>query len=110
MAAGYAFDEINNVLPEMAAAFTEDWILDSMTWPAISIEKLAVGSKVMKGGQLIDANTVIFVSEDIFQSSAVKKGNLITARGTELAVLEIDQDGDASRSLVCGPAQIDNFR
>ncbi len=107
---GYIFSEINSVLPEMASAFTEDWILGDVTWPAIAIEKLTVGSKVMKGGQLIDANTVIFVSQDVFTSSGVQKGNIVTARGIELAVLEIDQDGDDSRSLVCGPAQIDVFR
>lgn len=101
------FDSLNAALPEMESNFTEDWILNNSSYPAIAIDKLAVGSKVMRGGNLIDANTVIFIRLDIFNGSQVKKGNKITVRGTDLTVLEIDSDGDDSRSLICGPAQID---
>lgn len=105
--AGYALDEFNQVLPDMEAAFTEDWVFGSSTFPAIAIERSVAGSKVMSGGQLKDVHTEIFIREDVYQSSAVKKGSIISARGLQLAVLEINQDGDASRMLMCGPAGID---
>lgn len=101
------YDNFNAALPDMEAAFGESWTLGSSTFPAISIDKLGVGSKVMKGGQFIDANTTIFVRLDVFNGSGVKKGSIVNVRGTDLAVLEIDSDGDDSRTLVCGPASLD---
>lgn len=105
--AGYALDSFNRVLPKMEAAFTEDWTFGSSTFPAIAIERSVSGSKVMSGGQLKDVHIEIFIREDVFQSSGVKKGSIISARGLQFAVLEIDQEGDASRTLMCGPAQLD---
>ena len=107
---GEFFDSFNSSLPEMESDFGENWVLNSGTFPAIAIDNLAVGSKVMLGGQLIDAHTMIFVRLDVFTGSGVKKGDIVTARGTDLTVLEIDSDGDDSRTLVCGPAQIDVWR
>lgn len=105
--AGYALDEFNQVLPDMEAAFTEDWTFGSSTFPAISIDRSKDGHKVMSGGELQDTSTEIFIREDVFQSSGVQKGSIIGARGMRLSVLEVAQDGDASRTLICGPAQID---
>ncbi len=101
------FDQFNAALPEFASEFTEDWILGSSNFPAIAIDKLTVGSKIMSGGQLIDATVEIYVDLDTFNASGVKKGNLVTARGTQLSVLRVDSDGDDSRTLVCGPAGIE---
>ena len=98
------FDSFNGSLPEMESEFGEDWVLNGSTFPAIAIDKLSVGSKVMHGGQLVDANVAIFVRFDIFNGSGVKKGDVVTAREQDVIVLQVESDGDDSRTLICGPS------
>jgi hypothetical protein len=101
------FDSFNVALPEMEAAFTEDWTLGNSTYPAISMDRETVTSKAMSGGKFVDAQSMLFVRLDIFLQSGVKKGDIITARGDQFIVKEIDQDGDDARTLLLGPSQID---
>lgn len=104
---GFALSEFNNVLPEMEGAFEESWTLGGTAWPAISIDRLSATSQVIKGGQLLDVNTTIFIRETIYLASGVKKGDKVDVRDQTLMVLLIEDDGDASRAIHCGPYQLD---
>lgn len=104
------FDTFNAALPAMEAEFGENWIFKGRTYPAISIDHESDSSRAMKGGEFLDSNTTIYVRKAIFLSSQIKEGDSITARGQEFAVLAIEQDGDDSRGLVCGPSQIDVWK
>lgn len=104
------FDEFNTALPEFEANFKEYWTFNGNVFPAIAIDHEAVSSKVMMGGQYIDATTQVFVREDVFISSGVKKGNTISARSQNYTVLSIDRDGDDSRTLILGSPQLDIWK
>lgn len=107
---GAFFDSFNVSLPDMEAQFTEDWTFKGAIWPAIAIDNLDIGSKTIRGGQMIDAHTSIIVRDEVFLASGVEKGAVVTARGIEMTVLQINSDGDASKVLVCGPAGINVWR
>lgn len=104
------FDAFNGAIPELEASFGEKWTFNGATFPAIAIDKLTVADKAARGGKFVDATTQIFVREKVFTSSGVMKGELISARGQEFSVIEVDQEGDASRILICGPPGIDVWR
>ena len=104
------FDSFNAALPDMESNFTENWTFNGNIYPAIAIDHEVVSSKVMMGGKYIEATTQVFVREEVFQQSGVKKGNTITARSQNYTVLSIEQDGDASRTLVLGSPQLDIWK
>jgi hypothetical protein len=104
------FDSFNAVLPEMEAAFTEDWIFNDVTYPAIAIDHEADSTRVMKGGVYQDVNTTIYVRKAVFDSSGVSQDDIITARGQDFTVLVIEQEGDDCRTLICGSPQIDVWK
>jgi hypothetical protein len=107
--AGSFFDSFNTALVDLEASFSEDWILNGVTYPAIAINDLADMTIQMKGGGYDTSEVTIFVRLEIFTQSGVKEGDIVTARGKELAVHTIGSQGDACRELTCGPAQIDVF-
>jgi hypothetical protein len=94
----------------MEANFQEYWTFNGNTYPAIAIDHEVVSSKVMMGGQYIEASTQVFVREEVFVSSGVQKGNTITARSQNFTVLSTEQEGDASRILVLGSPQLDIWK
>jgi hypothetical protein len=107
---GSFFDAWNPTLQDLENSFEEDWVLNGATWPAIAIEALESGTAIIKGGQLLDARTRIMIREDVYQASGVKFGSYIQARGVDMSVLSIDSDGDASRTLICGPKGVGVWR
>lgn len=104
------FDSFNGALPDMESNFSEKWTYNGSTFPAIAIDKLTVADKAARGGKFIEATTQIFVREKVFTASGVSKSAIISARGQDFSIIEIDQEGDASRTLICGPAGIDVWR
>jgi hypothetical protein len=108
--AGSFFESFNAALVDLEASFSEDWIIDGVTYPAIAINDLVEQTVMMKGGNFVDVSVSIFVRDEIIASSGVSEGDVITARGQELAVLKIGSQGDACKELTCGPAQIDVWK
>lgn len=104
------FDSFNAFLQAAEAAFGENWILKGNTWPAISIDHQTSSLKTMRGGEIEDEATEVHVREEVFISSGVIEGDIIVVRDNEVIVQAIDRDGDAARTLVCGPAQIDVWK
>lgn len=101
------FDVWNATLPAFEAMFTEDWIYNGNTYPAISIDRGVKLTKVMKGGEFQDVSVTIYVRSDVFASSGVVQDATITARGQDFAILELQYEGDECVIMVCGPAQVD---
>jgi hypothetical protein len=100
-------DSFNSALPDLEAQFTEDWSFNGTTYPAIAIDHQTDSSRQMRGGTM-DVDTItIHVRLEIFNSSGVDEGDILTARGIDFAVISIDSDGDDARALICGPVQID---
>jgi hypothetical protein len=105
--AGYFFDSFNATLIDLEASFSEDWIRDGVTYPAIAINDLVGQTIMMKGGNFQKADVSIFVRDEVITQSGAAEGDIITARGQEFAILQITSQGDACKELTCGPAQID---
>lgn len=106
------FTSFNAALEDMEANFGEEWKLyrTGITYQAISMDRDTVTSQVMSGGKFVDSQSMLFVREDVCVASGVKKGDIIIARGERFSVKEIDHDGDASRTLLLGPASINSWK
>jgi hypothetical protein len=100
-------DSFNAALPDLEAQFTEDWIFKGVTYPAIAIDREVDASRQMKGGEFDESTISIYVRLAVFLQAGCNEGDIVSARGKDFAILSIDNDGDDSRELVCGPAQID---
>lgn len=111
---GDFYDAYNTSLSDAEAAFGEAFTLirTGETWPTIGIDRDSATSRAMSGGIYVDTQTLVVISLQVFLDSGVKKGDILTtSRGSaRFAVKEIDDDGDAARTLLCGPAQVATFR
>ncbi len=105
--AGTFFDSFNAALVDLEASFSEDWIMNGVTYPSIAINELHDSTIQMKGGEYDESTVSIFVRDEIVLQSGVVEGSVLTARGKELLVHSIESQGDACKELTCGPAQID---
>jgi hypothetical protein len=105
--AGAFFDSFNAALIDLEASFTEPWIYNGTTYPAIAINDLHDSTIRMTGGDYDESTVTIFVRLEIFNQSGVFEGSEISARGKNLLVHSIESQGDACKELTCGPAQID---
>lgn len=105
--AGLFIDSFNAALPDLEASFGEEWSFKGTTYPAIAIDKSTDSNITMKGGEFDQSATLIYVRLAVFEEAGCKEGDIIGARGKEFAIHSINSDGDDSRELVCGPAQID---
>jgi hypothetical protein len=103
-------DAFNAVLPDMEAQFTEDWIFNGVTYPAIAIDHEVDSSKQMKGGELDQSTITIHIRLEVFQQAGCKEGSTVTARGKDFAIISVDNDGEAAKELVCGPVQLDVWK
>jgi hypothetical protein len=112
MADAQFFEDMNSVLPDMEQLFGETWTLErtGQDWPALAIDRETTSSQAMSGGQYVVAHTMIFVAEEVFSQSGVKKGDIVIARGDRFELLEIDKEGDKSRALTCGPVAVKVWR
>jgi hypothetical protein len=107
--AGSFFESFNAGLVDLEASFSEDWILNGVTYPAIAINDLEASTIMMKGGQYVQVSVSIFVRDEIFQQSGAKEGDVVIVRGNEMCIFTVTSQGDACKELTCGPAQIDVF-
>lgn len=105
--AGSFFASFNATLPDLEASFTEDWIFNGVTYPAIAINDLHDSTIMMKGGGYDESMVSLFVRLEIFIQSGVKEDDVITVRGKDMAVQTVESQGDACKELTCGPLQID---
>jgi len=105
------FDSFNNALPEFGNNFGEQWILvtgvNAGEYSALCIEPLNLSSKNMLGGLYADASTTIDISTSVYMKSGVKKGSIVSCRGQQLAVMELQFDAIDDVTLICGPSQLD---
>jgi hypothetical protein len=90
-----------------APAFGVPWTLNGTEYAAISADKLKVSERAMPGGKFREATLTIYVSLAVFGISGVKKGSTVICFGETVRVLEIEDDGDASRTLICGPGGVE---
>lgn len=111
---GDFYDAYNTALPDAEAAFGEAFTLvrTGITWPTIGIDRDSMTSRAMSGGVYMDTQTLIVISLQVFMDSGVKKGDIVTTSrdAFRFAVKEIDNDGDAARTLLCGPSQVSSFK
>lgn len=101
------FDSFNQSLVTAQAVMGEDWILDGKPYKAIAIDALTAEERATMGGRFKDVNTSVTVALEIFTSSGVKQGSVITVRGEALRVANVQNEGDAARTLICGPVGVD---
>jgi hypothetical protein len=111
VAANDFLDSFNWALSDLQASFGEPWIgPDGNTYTAIAVDHGSFTEKRMKGGKFQDVTVTVYVPLADFLASGVADGAIINVRGQDHAILTIEQDGDDSRTLVCGSPQIDVFR
>ena len=101
------FKAFNQSLVTAQRVMGEEWTFNGTTWPAIAIEPITATERASLGGRFADVNTTIIVALSVFTTSGVGKGKVVTARGVRLRVAEIDNEGDAARTLICGPEGIE---
>ena len=101
------FTAWNSTLPDFEAEFGEDWTFNGVAYPAIAVDKQVNMTRVMKGGTYEDVTVTVYIRTDIFNSSGVAQDQTVTIRGQDFAVLQIEQEGDECRILICGSPQID---
>lgn len=103
-------DSFNAGLSDIQAQTGEMWhhVASNKDWPSISIDRDSTTSQAMSGGTYVEVHTLIFITEQVFLDSGIKKGDILTTeRGSfRFQVEEIDDDGDAARTLLCGPVQV----
>lgn len=106
MAANPFFDAFNAVLPDMEAQFTENWIFNGVTYPAIAVDVIEGFTETMKGGQIDTSGVKMWVRLSVFQSSGVQEDQTINVRGRDFLLYSISDSGDDSKEFDCRSPQI----
>ncbi len=101
------FKAFNQSLQTAQRVMGEEWTFNGTVWPSIAIEPITATERASLGGRFADVNTTIIVAQTVFTASGIGKGKVVIARGVRLRVAEIDNDGDAARTLICGPEGIE---
>lgn len=101
------FDSFNQSLGTAQKVMGEEWSLDNQPFKAIAIEQLSAEERATLGGRFKDVNTSVLVSLETFTASGVKQGSVIVVRGESLRVANVQNEGDAARTLICGPVGVD---
>jgi len=101
------FKAFNQSLPTAQRIMGEEWTFNGTAWPAIAIEPISATERASLGGRFADVNTTIIVALSVFVGSGIGKGKVVMTRGVLLRVAEVDDDGDAARTLICGPEGIE---
>lgn len=107
---GSFFDTFNPTLLDLEASFGEPWTFQGAEYPAISIETLDVDDKRIKGGAMLDTTVYVLVRREVYDQSGVTHGDPVTVRGVEMVVGRLENNGDASVTLVCAPKGVDVWR
>ena len=86
------------------------WSFNGSEYPAVSAEKITVTDRAMPGGRFADATATLVVRLEVVTRSGVKKGSVIVVDGERLRVIEVDREGDRSRTLICGAVGVEVHR
>ena len=97
------FAAFNKSIPIAERVMGEPWQFSGVEYTALVIEKMGVQERAQPGGRFHDASATITVSNAVFTNAAVKEGSVISAYGEFMRILRIEADGDAAKTLVCGP-------
>lgn len=90
----------------------EWWLLSGVKdeagtgYPAISMDGLEAGAKVVVGGKLVEVTVSILISEKVAADSGVTHKSVVRVSGEVLRVMTILNERDGTVSLRCGPAGV----
>src|SRR4051794_19651587 len=101
------YDSFDAALMEAERVLGTPWSFNGAEYPAVSVEKITVTDRAMPGGRFADATATLVVRLEVVTRSGGKKGSVIVVDGEKLRVIEVDRDGDGSRTLVCGPVGVE---
>lgn len=76
------------------------------TYAAVSMDDLASAGSVVPGGVRGENTINIFISRAVLTASGIKDGAVLTARGKNVRVNSINDDGDNTLMLACESAGI----
>jgi hypothetical protein len=107
VAANPFFDSFNAALPAMEAQFTENWIYNGNTYPAIAVDVIEGFTEQMKGGVIDTSGVKMWVRLEVFLASGVQEDQLINVRGRDFLLFSVSDAGDDAREFDCRSPQID---
>lgn len=76
------------------------------TYQAVSIDNLKIEATLAPGGMKNDSEVVMWVKNTVIASSGLVDGSVVVVRGKRLRVTGIENDGDDTRMVTCGPAGV----
>lgn len=77
-------------------------------YPAISVEPVTFEQRATPGGRFNSANVTVLVRRAIAAAGGFAVvGKILTVRDQNVRVQEVDDDGDDSLLLICGPAGVE---
>jgi len=88
----------------MKSIMGENFTVDGKEFEAIDIGEIKKGERVMAGGLYRPGSLTILVSAAVLAAAGLKLHALLTARDVPLRVAEIEDEGDGTHLLTCGPA------
>lgn len=100
------FDAFNPKLKIAENKMGEPWYYRSIEYPAIAIDDLRIAQTSSPGGVLSQANMTIHVRRAVFKNSGAVRDNIVKARGQEVRILTISDEGDDAVALICGPVSV----
>jgi len=95
-----AFGEIAGETVEIVAGG------DAASFEAISVEDAEMSQIANPGGRLDDVTTFLTALKTAVESAGLKEGTVLRIRGRLARINKINDDGDNTLFLTCGPAGI----
>ncbi len=96
------YDDFEAGLTDFQNTAGEPWKFGNLELQAIEIETITASVAAMAGGKFKDVTVTVNVFHKIVVSSGVAEGSVIVVRGERVRIKEISNDGDGTRTLLCG--------
>lgn len=76
------------------------------TYSAVSIDNVQIQATLAPGGMKNDSQVVIWVKDSVIAASGLVDGSIVVVRGKRHRVTGIENAGDDTRMVACGPAGV----
>jgi hypothetical protein len=99
-------DAMRASLGPMMSVDGEPFYVDKVEYPAVDIGELQADEKLVPGGKFNAGSLKITVLQSVMAESGLALHKRLVARGVELRVESITDEGDGGPVLVCGPVGV----
>jgi len=76
------------------------------TYTAVSIDDLNIANAIIPGGSGSENQVNVFIKDAVVDAAGIVEGTVLAVRGKRVRVASINEDGDNTQLLVCGPAGV----